>query len=549
MFDNLRLKTKVFILIVLVISGMAVQVAFNIWAVYRDLSDGHKAQVKAVVESAYNIAAGFQAMEAAGKLSREEAQKAATTALRNARYGGEDGKTDYFYIYTLEGVSVMMPPRPEWEGQNKAEAVKDVKGRYTIRNIAEAAKANPGGVYVDTLFPRPGQPLENSVEKLQYVKQIPAWNWFIGSGIYMDNVYAEVKHRAVQDSLIAGMLILLVATFTYLVGRSVRQQVGGEPADAIALMRQAAAGDLTVTAPNAPPGSMLDSFSQMIGELRKVLHDIGTSANALTHNAERINTASQEVSTASLHQADATSSMAAAIEELTVSINHISDSTRDTQDDSHQSAELAADGEARVSTAAGAIKDLAGSVTGASEKIRHLEGRIKEISGIAGVIKEIAAQTNLLALNAAIEAARAGEQGRGFAVVADEVRKLAERTASATVEIEDMIVSIQSETDQTVQVMDAALPKVEEGVTLAEAAADSLRQIRAGSETTLHRIQDVAEATREQSSTSTSIAQRVEQIAQMVEETSAAMRNTAETANQLEQIARQLDTMVGRFRT
>jgi len=549
MFAKLSLKTKLVLLLVMSVIGMVLLTGLSAWGVKRDLTDGRKNTVKSVVETSYNILAGFQAQEAAGKMSREEAQKAAREALRAAGYGGANGKTDYFYIYDKDGICILLPPRPEWEGHNKLDAVKDINGRMTIRALVDAAKATPSGTYVDTLFPRPGQPLEKAVDKLQYVKMLDGWNWIIGSGIYMDDVSAEVRERALSDTFIAAIILIAVAVATFLVGGSIRQQVGGEPADVIKLMSQAAAGNLAVEVGNAPKGSMLASFGQMVSELRQVIREIGNSATALSNNAERINTASQEVSTASQHQADATSSMAAAIEELTVSINHISDSSRDTEADSHNSASLAADGETRVTTASSAIKNLAGSVTGASEKIRHLEGRIKEISGIAGVIKEIAAQTNLLALNAAIEAARAGEQGRGFAVVADEVRKLAERTASATVEIEDMIVSIQSETDETVQVMDAALPQVEEGVTLAESAADALRQIREGSETTLHRIQEVAEATREQSTASTSIAQRVEQIAQMVEETSAAMRNTAETAEALDNIARELNTMVGRFTT
>ncbi|GBG03010.1 chemotaxis protein [Azospira sp. I13] len=549
MFANLSLKMKLAILIALAVFGMGVVTGISAWGVKRDLTDGHRAVVQAAVESVYNIAVNYQALEAAGKMSREEAQLAAREAMRHARYGGADGKTEYFYIYRSDGITVMHAARPQWEGTSKVEEVKDAQGRYTLKNILAAAKTSPGGAFVDTLFPRPGQPAEKAVEKLQYIKVFGPWEWVIGSGIYMDDVAAEVWERALGDTLIAGVLLLLVAGATFAVGRSVQRQVGGEPAEVIRLMSQAAAGDLTVDAGNAPPGSMRHSFGQMVASLREVVREIGGNSSDLAHNAERINTAAQEVATASQHQADATSSMAAAIEELTVSINHISDSSRDSEADSRQSAQLAADGESRVGTASSAIKELAGSVTGASEKIRHLEHRIQEISGIAGVIKEIAAQTNLLALNAAIEAARAGEQGRGFAVVADEVRKLAERTANATVEIETMIVSIQSDTDQTVQVMDAALPQVEEGVTLAEAAADSLRQIRQGSETTLNRIQEVAEATREQSTASTSIAQRVEQIAQMVEETSAAMRNTAETAESLEQIARRLNEVVSRFRT
>jgi methyl-accepting chemotaxis protein len=180
--------------------------------------------------------------------------------------------------------------------------------------------------------------------------------------------------------------------------------------------------------------------------------------------------------------------------------------------------------------------------------IRSLESRTNEISSIANVIKEIAAQTNLLALNAAIEAARAGEQGRGFAVVADEVRKLAERTSAATEEIGGMIGAIQSDTASAVGAMDQALPQVERGVELAQEAAQSLRDIRDGAGTTLNRIRDVALATREQSAASNAIAQQVESIAQMVEETSASMQQTAESAHNLEQVAQELGALVARFR-
>ena len=132
--------------------------------------------------------------------------------------------------------------------------------------------------------------------------------------------------------------------------------------------------------------------------------------------------------------------------------------------------------------------------------------------------------------------------------MADEVRKLAERTASATIEIEQMIGGIQTDTVQVVEVMNAALPQVSAGVKAAEGAADSLRLIKDGAQTTLERIREVANSTKEQSVASDSIAQKVEEIATMVEETSAAMHSTAETAENLERISRELGLLVGRFR-
>jgi methyl-accepting chemotaxis protein len=239
--------------------------------------------------------------------------------------------------------------------------------------------------------------------------------------------------------------------------------------------------------------------------------------------------------------------MAAAIEQLTVSSAHISDSARETEGDSREAMSMAGDGSQRVGQAADAIRKISATVADASARIHALEERANQISSIASVIKEIAGQTNLLALNAAIEAARAGEQGRGFAVVADEVRQLAERTSQATTEIDLMIKGIQSETGGAVTAMNAALPEVEMGVQLAGSASESLRNIETGAGRTLGRIADVASATREQSSASTSIAQRVEEIAQMVDETTATIRGTAEAAQQLEQIALSLKAQIGRF--
>lgn len=536
---NLRVATRMQLLIGLTLVGLIVLCLVSLFQLKDSLLEDRKQKTRNLVDVAAGIISHNHQLAASGKLSEEEAKTAARDALRGLRYGDDD----YYFGFDTSGVYFLHGANAKLEGQPKID-MQDTNGKQIIREMIVVAKA--GGGFVDYWFPRAGQ--QEAEPKLSYATLFAPWNWVIGTGIYIDDVDKEFRRSAWLLGSISAVLLATLVFFGFLVSRSVLNQLGGEPKAATEIMERVASGDLTADIAQAPAGSLLHALGGMVTSLRQMVSEINGDANRLVDNAEKIATASDGVARAAEHQSDATSAMAAAIEELTVSSNHISDSARDTSHDSIAAVELSGQGSARVDQASQAIQQISNTVSDASTRIHALEERARQVSSIANVIKDIAGQTNLLALNAAIEAARAGEQGRGFAVVADEVRKLAERTSLATTEIEQMIVGIQGDTVGAVEAMNAALPEVKQGVELAASASESLRAIEEGARRTLARIGEVADATKEQSTASTSIAQRVEQIANMVEETTDTIRGTAATAHQLQGIAVSLKQLISRFK-
>jgi methyl-accepting chemotaxis protein len=265
-----------------------------------------------------------------------------------------------------------------------------------------------------------------------------------------------------------------------------------------------------------PPASLMAAVAQMQGGLRGMIMDIKQVAEELKGTSSSLGEQMQNIDDASQHTSEATTMTAAAVEEMSVTIDHISGNARMTQVNSERSTALAIEGERLVAQVTVAIADVSQQIAHSSGQIAGLVARADEINGITSVIKNIASQTNLLALNAAIEAARAGEQGRGFAVVADEVRQLAQRTAQATEEITTMVADIQSDTASAVDGMAKVEPKMNTVSSLAGQAAVALRDINAESAATLAQVREMAAATSEQSQASSSVAQNVELIANMV---------------------------------
>jgi methyl-accepting chemotaxis protein len=320
----------------------------------------------------------------------------------------------------------------------------------------------------------------------------------------------------------------------------------GEIADA---SERIAENDLTVRVePKSEKDVLGNSFKTMVTNLSNMVNELTQNAEQLVSAANEVASSSEEMSRGSQEQANQVTQVSTAVEEMTATILQSSKNAGEATDASNKASDTATSGGKIVSETIQGMQKIAEVVRESADSIGKLAKSADQIGEIIGVIDDIADQTNLLALNAAIEAARAGEQGRGFAVVADEVRKLAERTGKATGEITEMIKGIQKETSDAVESMESGITEVDSGRDLADKAGTSLTEIVNMSQQVMDMIQQIATASEQQSAAAEQISKSIESVSSITKQTATGAEQSASAAEEMNRQAEGLKQMVNRFR-
>ncbi|MFA7405333.1 MAG: methyl-accepting chemotaxis protein [Pelobacteraceae bacterium] len=485
-----------------------------------------------------------------GEMSLDEAKLHGADILRTMHFG----KEGYIWADTSQGVNVVMLGKENIEGKSRFDQ-QDVKGTYLIREIIKVGM-QPGGGYTDYWFPRPGS--DKPSPKRSYSLYFKPFDWVIGTGNYVDDLEAMVQKAAVEDQhrildgiyLIAGVTIVIlicVCLLAIFVTKRLLLHIGAEPPEMESIARRVAEGDLTIRMQTGKSG-IYEEMRRMVDSLRQVMEKVSQSAQDVSIAAGQLDSNARKTAEGSLQVVGQSATVATASEEMAATSYDIANNCHQAADSSNSASSTAQSGAAIVRDTVEGMGRIAEKVRSSAEAVEQLGIRSEQIGQIVGTIEDIADQTNLLALNAAIEAARAGEQGRGFAVVADEVRALAERTTRATREIGEMIKSIQSETRQAVRAMEDGVEEVERGTSGASRSGQALEMILEQINEVTGQVNQIATAAEQQTATTREITNNIHNISETVHVSAQSSQEMSEASSRLSLLSVDLQDMVRRFR-
>ncbi len=537
----MKLKTQAYILSAIILVALLALTATGLWTLRVASNMDNKARVTELFKSAYSILTEVEKMAIDGTLEEEQAKQLATRLLRNNIYKDNE----YVYVADENMTFVATPLDPQLHGTSFND-FKDGDGN-SVGQLIQRVLGNRTGQIVEYTWTQklPDGTIE---EKLSIAEKTPHWGWVVGTGIGFNEVNARFWSTA-QWQLFLCLVIAgaILSSLVFSIKRMLAL-LGGEPKDVREAVQAVAQGKIQTSFDTKPEeGSIYHAVQQMSQSLAELVSNLNASMLALRGELQRVEDRAGSIAQLTETQQQSTEMIATAMTEMASSANNVADSAGDTARNTDEADKQSQHTQRLIHNTVDNIQGLAGQLNTASEAVANLDNDVNNIVKVLDVIGDIAEQTNLLALNAAIEAARAGEQGRGFAVVADEVRNLAGRTQDSTKEIQLMINNLQEGSRNAIQTMEVCAETSQSTVTESQNASEALQQIVIALESISSMSHQIATAAAEQTQVSDDISKRINMIEESGNQLSGVVTESHNSTQTLASLSNELEAWVNRF--
>lgn len=470
-----------------------------------NMYDAKNEKNQSLVEAAYSVFTYFHELELDGELSREEAQRMAMGVVKALRYE----TSNYFWISDEDVNMVMHPLKPELENTDVSNFQDSVGSKIYIEFARIGRSGGEGAFEYHFIKPGGNKPLP----KFSYLKGFQPWGWIVGTGAYVDDVQEEYLTQLIKNLFVLGGVLAFVGALIFLVIRSITIPISKTSSAMLDIAQ--GSGNLhskLATDGNDEMAMLAINFNTFVQKVKSAILAVDQTSEKLANAASTLKSTSQESNVVSEQQSQQITMIASAVNELTYSLEEVSAGAEQVSNIVSQVEGDSNIGVKKLTESMQTLSELNAEIEGAVSVITHLASDTNSIEQVLNEIGAIAEQTNLLALNAAIEAARAGEQGRGFAVVADEVRTLAGRTQGSTKEINHMIMQLQQSAQRAVTSIEASQTKMGDSLDSAMSVKKALGTISQSVSHLASLGQQNAAAVLQQSTTVTDINKNIENI-------------------------------------
>ncbi|MEZ9318284.1 methyl-accepting chemotaxis protein [Vibrio lentus] len=520
--SNLSIKSKLVSIVILSVVLLVMASTFNLMQQRASSMEERQDKLSAQVETAVSLAQHYY--DQRNVLGEEAAKKQALQAIETLRYDS----TNYFWILNQQLNIISHPLKPELNGKN-AGNLRDGAGKHHWREMVTISQTAQQKGFLDYQWKSPNGELK---DKISYVQLFPEWNWVLGSGILVADIQDAFYALAIKEGMVAVVLSGLLFAMGYAISNNILVPLN----KLIDNTHKIADGDLRVRMNMTRKdelGDMSQQIDTMLDKLQSTLRTANQSADLSSNMASHIAQASEEAATSVNSQHAQLELLSTAMTEMSATISDVAVNAENTAASTNKVVDHANQNDKNMQVTSKTISQVSENISTANELVRDLQSGVSEISQVVSVIRDVSEQTNLLALNAAIEAARAGEQGRGFAVVADEVRNLASRTQNSTNEVQSTIEKLTQQAERTFKAMQSSNEKVDHSVVASNETRQQLDVIVNELHNANDMVAQIAAASEQQSTVATEMSESVTGIHLAANEVLQASQSLAEDSQKM----------------